>query len=554
MSIHLKVHGHTEYVIPATDALKKHRLPTHAEENVALTLAVSEHNLHCFKCLYGHRPFHTRRKRYTALCCFTRRTIPSSASTAGGVAALPVDEQEQQARTIEKVMDFKDWDSYTPASEQERFAEMFLLVELHRLKDHDLIHKAWRASTVPQGRLVRCLDDMKEYFVIRTYGVAILLWPAVLDCPEVWVHDMSVKRLTWRCVFSVDRYMEIPTVFASPLRMYLKAHGRHKGYNSRMYRLLLFVMLTKILHMFLPRPQYRKAAGTNNIDSLRIQVRLARLKHYFGVYIPRQPRSRPVQDRHQKCRIASLQIGPPRKLMKYHAYYGCSGLSEDTMEEMLKGICVLPDVGSAGGDYRTEMSLALISKAEPTWKDADARRALNRGYALENPDMHATLLADPDLIGSVLNNIEARKLAEYAKSLEIGKAKRSHFAASSELRLPRYFKTAAPKAKGKAKAKAKANIPRWLPDKDPRTADVTRWLEKYKPPTVAIVEDDYNGRWRVISEDSSWRSISWTKRGFRTAALEVLRFAWTLEFATTGDVPDFDMDLLERELTDDIGA
>ena len=93
--------------------------------------------------------------------------------------------------------------------------------------------------------------------------------------------------------------------------------------------------------------------------------------------------------------------------------------------------------------------------------------------------------------------------------------------------------------------------PRWLPTKSEAAKVVTTWLEKHLPPTIKLVCDDYNGRWRVISEaELIWRSVSWTKRGYAKAASLVLHTAWTFHFDATGEQPEFDIDELEKDFAE----
>ena len=87
-----------------------------------------------------------------------------------------------------------------------------------------------------------------------------------------------------------------------------------------------------------------------------------------------------------------------------------------------------------------------------------------------------------------------------------------------------------------------------MPNNDEiNTAAVSKWIEKHAPPSVKIECDDYNGRWRVISANLDWRSISWTKRGYKKAAFEVLCQAWAYHQDYTGVGPPYDVAALEAE-------
>ena len=68
---------------------------------------------------------------------------------------------------------------------------------------------------------------------------------------------------------------------------------------------------------------------------------------------------------------------------------------------------------------------------------------------------------------------------------------------------------------------------------------VTAFLLKHMPKTVVLVEDAYNGRWRIMGRELCWRSVSWTTRGFKVAVLEVLFQAWQYHKDSTGRWPPF---------------
>ena len=84
-------------------------------------------------------------------------------------------------------------------------------------------------------------------------------------------------------------------------------------------------------------------------------------------------------------------------------------------------------------------------------------------------------------------------------------------------------------------------------------AAISQWIDEHKGPSTTIQCDDYNGRWRVIAANLQWRSISWTKRGFENAALEVLHQSWEFHTDHTGHEAPFDLDALAQRYQDDVG-
>jgi hypothetical protein len=156
----------------------------------------------------------------------------------------------------------------------------------------------------------------------------------------------------------------------------------------------------------------------------------------------------------------------------------------------------------------------------------DASKTINKAFLAENPDGYATLQVDEDALCDVLSKGEAKLMQ--TRERYVGK----------------YFKAGpAPKY-----TTAQKKAPRWLPSQDTATTEViTNWISKYAPPDVEIQCDDYNGRWRVIAPTLDWKSVSWTKRGYEKAALEVIHQAWEYQRDWCGAVAPFSLvDLAKR--------
>ena len=76
------------------------------------------------------------------------------------------------------------------------------------------------------------------------------------------------------------------------------------------------------------------------------------------------------------------------------------------------------------------------------------------------------------------------------------------------------------------------------------------WLLKHAPRTVDIIEDAYNGRWRVISTLAlarTWKSVSWTRRGLVAASALSLHHAWVFHSDATGCDPPWSLQELEAQ-------
>ena len=73
---------------------------------------------------------------------------------------------------------------------------------------------------MPEDALITHIPSKKTCFVVRTYKVAILTWPAEQLALNLWSFDKSVTRLDWKCIFDLDDWEVIPTQYVCPMRLY----------------------------------------------------------------------------------------------------------------------------------------------------------------------------------------------------------------------------------------------------------------------------------------------------------------------------------------------
>ena len=202
-----------------------------------------------------------------------------------------------------------------------------------------------------------------------------------------------------------------------------------------------------------------------------------------------------------------------------------------------------------GQDYcrKTALAMACIAAIKPDMSSEDVSKTLNKAFVAEHPDSYASLQVDVDVLSDVLDAGEARKTGECAAALEKIKATKSVCMHIRHKFVGQYFKSA-----GAVKyTQSQKKQPRWLPAKDAATtAVITEWIELHSPPDVSIQCDDYNGRWRVISPTLEWRSISWTKRGYEKAALEVIHQGWLFQHDWNGQKAPFSLEDLASRFLD----
>lgn len=199
----------------------------------------------------------------------------------------------------------------------------------------------------------------------------------------------------------------------------------------------------------------------------------------------------------------------------------------------------LPDGSETEYDRKTLLTMHCISAIKPDLDTEAVSKAINKAYLLENPDCYANVQVDADALGDVLDKGETKKMAEYFAQVEKTKARKNVVMETKEQHAPKLFKvTPAPKYLPKEK-----KTPRWLPEKDAtKTEKIHEWIKKHISSNISVQVDDYNGRWRVIAPTDDWKSISWTKRGHKKAAMEVIHQAWVYENDFTGQKPPFSLD------------
>ena len=249
-----------------------------------------------------------------------------------------------------------------------------------------------------------------------------------------------------------------------------------------------------------------------------------------------------VQDYVKDLGVRARECGLPTDVLTAQANNGFAFVTEAACEKVLyRKKKELPEEGGPDQDRKTSLALACIAAIKPDLSAEDACKLINKGFIAENPDCYADLEVDEDILSDVVDKGEAKKMAEYTVELEKTKAKKSVVMHTREKCVGLYFKHAVA-VKYTATQKKQ---PRWLPSQDnATTAIITNWIEKYSPADVAIECDDYNGRWRVIAPTLEWRSISWTKRGYEKAALEVIHQAWLFQTDWNGQQSPFSLEEL----------
>ena len=129
---------------------------------------------------------------------------------------------KQWMREIETIEKGKDFLTYTARSEQELFAEMHLMCEVHRRRLPHIAEDAWRSAFLTKSSLLFEKSTEEYYFVVRAFRCAVLLWPAVRREINIFSRDETASSLAWRACFDFDEWEVMEIKVQSPLSMMLE--------------------------------------------------------------------------------------------------------------------------------------------------------------------------------------------------------------------------------------------------------------------------------------------------------------------------------------------
>lgn len=249
------------------------------------------------------------------------------------------------------------------------------------------------------------------------------------------------------------------------------------------------------------------------------------------------------QDKPTKFGVSQSFTGKEKSILEAQVEFGFAHVTERLLELLLihLGKDIPDEEADEDCDRKVHLASCTIAALKPDLDSGQVARYINTAYVLENPDCYDDLYVDNEVLRDLTTPGDAKKLQEMRENVKTKHLQKKVVISTREKNLPRLFKKPVPPKYDAAKKKGPQ---RWLPKKNPHSKEVTAWLEKYVPSSVTLMEDDYNGRWRVISPDLQWRSISWTKRGWQEAAYEVLRQSWKYAKEVLEEECPFDLEAL----------
>jgi len=242
------------------------------------------------------------------------------------------------------------------------------------------------------------------------------------------------------------------------------------------------------------------------------------------------------------CRF--LQAGDQQDVMVGHTIRGFALLGEKVLEFVLaRAGQPVPVQDDENVDRKVDLQMACIAAQEPGIDEATATGYLHTGFLAEHQNCYDNLIVPPHMLQEVVSATEAKAVADYDAALSQVKLMKKHHQATRNARSKKYFKkTVAPKFKA-----ALSHYPKWVAAKNPKLTEVADWIHNHVPPVIKVYTDEIAGRFRVVGPDLNIKSVAWTKRGFKAAAMETIHSAWEFYTDHTSHECPFSVDALRKE-------
>jgi hypothetical protein len=133
-----------------------------------------------------------------------------------------VAERNKLLEKTERVNNEKTFSAFSPAGEQHLVAELVFMRTLRAKTLWHLAGSAWVTGLLPHGGLVYLKDDRRHIFVLKTYNIAALCWPAEQVAVNLWRKARNCNGLEWVTIFDVDAVSVQPLAYTSPLHLFLE--------------------------------------------------------------------------------------------------------------------------------------------------------------------------------------------------------------------------------------------------------------------------------------------------------------------------------------------
>jgi hypothetical protein len=253
--------------------------------------------------------------------------------------------------------------------------------------------------------------------------------------------------------------------------------------------------------------------------------------------------------------IRHWQTGPPIPILEACARRGFAQVEEDILLNVLNDVLKVsvPDEAEADGDYECDLRLAAMSELMPAWTTTEAHAALHAARTIEHPEQRSDPFLYEEVLSELLTSFEAQTFKQYNAKVTEGRSAGSNDKRTQirRAKVQKYFKKD-PAMKAPIGFKPKA--PRYAMPKNPKADHATQFIQKNIPKEIDVIQDDYNGRWKIVSQTGEWRSVSWTRRGFPSACALGMYYAWRFFEDITGATSRVNMEDLAKTVVDlDLG-
>lgn len=122
---------------------------------------------------------------------------------------------------LRKILGPQNWVTYNSVTIKQTWAAMQLIMHLSSKGDWSKADWAWYAGLLPEGHPVMDRNTGDAWLVIHTFDYAAVVWPLVRFATNLWLLDMSITALTWKCFFGHEELAVLSVQALCPLRVRL---------------------------------------------------------------------------------------------------------------------------------------------------------------------------------------------------------------------------------------------------------------------------------------------------------------------------------------------
>lgn len=134
---------------------------------------------------------------------------------------------QKEAELLKGVLKPISWPTCSPATAQNNYIDLSLMIYLSNLDDWSLADRAWHTELLPEGEVIS--KDGRCLYIVRTYHRGIVVWPLVKTGANSYFFDLTCARLCIVHYFDFDAYKIVPKSAVSMLRQAIYGLSGGKG-------------------------------------------------------------------------------------------------------------------------------------------------------------------------------------------------------------------------------------------------------------------------------------------------------------------------------------